>query len=316
MVQIVNNGSVTSNSGYIGGFMDSSGSVLVDGAGSKWTNSGDVHVGGDGRGTLIMQSGGKVKAAKLIIGPRGQVLGNGFIMASVANHGRLAPGQSIGALTIDGNYEQTDGVLEMEVAGPGQSDQLIVTGDATLGGTLKMVFLDGYAPRAGDMLKLFSVRGGFVEQGLNIELPNLMPGFEYQTGFNMESGMFSLTALNDAELTPLAGDYNGNGIVDAADYVVWRTNVGAATLNNRDGNSTGVVGQADYDFWRANFGRTATGSLATAADRAAVPEPTTFLWEFAGLAIWIILRCRTVVGKFETALSRSWAWRSEQTYRC
>jgi T5SS/PEP-CTERM-associated repeat protein len=274
-LKILNGGGVTSNSAVIGKDRDSIGTVLVDGADSKWTNSGDLRVGGVGLGTLIINDG-KVEAAKVIIGPQGAVLGNGLIMGSVANHGRLAPGQSIGALTIDGNYEQTDGVLEMEVSGPneGQSDQLIVTGDATLGGTLEMVFLDGYAPRAGDMLELFSVRGGFVEQGLNIELANLMPGFEYQTGFNMASGMFSLTALNNAELMPLAGDYNGNGRVDAADYVVWRANVGAATLNNRDVNSTGVVGQADYDFWRANFGRTAvTGSAATRSASGAIPEP-------------------------------------------
>jgi hypothetical protein len=51
-----------------------------------------------------------------------------------------------------------------------------------------------------------------------------------------------------------AGDYNGNGVVDAADYVTWRKNVGQATLNNRGTGISGQVGQADYDYWRSHFG--------------------------------------------------------------
>jgi hypothetical protein len=76
------------------------------------------------------------------------------------------------------------------------------------------------------------------------------------------SGTFTLTPLT---VTGVLGDYNGNGVVDAADYVVWRDN--PASLQN-EGASPGVVNQADYDFWRSRFGATAgSGTLAT------VPEP-------------------------------------------
>jgi hypothetical protein len=58
----------------------------------------------------------------------------------------------------------------------------------------------------------------------------------------------------------LSGDYNFDGSVDAADYVVWR---------KTDGSQEG------YDTWRAHFGETAgSGSGATASANAAVPEPT------------------------------------------
>ena len=40
------------------------------------------------------------------------------------------------------------------------------------------------------------------------------------------------------------GDYNRDGTVDAADYVVWRSGLGTTYT------------QADYDVWRANFGQT------------------------------------------------------------
>ncbi len=69
------------------------------------------------------------------------------------------------------------------------------------------------------------------------------------------------------ELTPaaaLAGDYNHNGVVDAADYVVWRKGLGTTYT------------QADYDVWRAHFGQTA-GSGAGASANAAVPEPATLV---------------------------------------
>jgi hypothetical protein len=71
------------------------------------------------------------------------------------------------------------------------------------------------------------------------------------------------------------GDYNGNGIVDAADYTVWRNNVGqpGSTLQNRDpNNGTGVVSQDDYNSWKTNFG---AGGGAGGVGGGAVPEPGT-----------------------------------------
>ena len=74
----------------------------------------------------------------------------------------------------------------------------------------------------------------------------------------------------------LPGDYNDDGVVDAADYTAWRDNVGAApgTLpNDIDG---GVIDDRQYQTWRAYFG----GSLAalqTASLGPAVPEPTSLV---------------------------------------
>jgi probable HAF family extracellular repeat protein len=76
---------------------------------------------------------------------------------------------------------------------------------------------------------------------------------------------------------PLPGDFNGNGTVDAADYVVWRKGLGTKYT------------QSDYDVWRANFGRTAgSGSGATAT--AAVPEPTTLVLLVFAAAGWCLRR--------------------------
>lgn len=68
----------------------------------------------------------------------------------------------------------------------------------------------------------------------------------------------------------LPGDFNDDGNVDAADYTVWRDQVGQSSdtlANDIDG---GLVGQAQYDRWVANYGQT-TSATAT------VPEPASLL---------------------------------------
>jgi hypothetical protein len=79
----------------------------------------------------------------------------------------------------------------------------------------------------------------------------------------------------------VSGDYNGNNIVDAADYTVWRDHLGQAfTLPNRDPTNSGNVNAQDYTFWKGRFGATSgAGALAGGA----VPEPATGLLALLGL---------------------------------
>lgn len=69
----------------------------------------------------------------------------------------------------------------------------------------------------------------------------------------------------------LPGDYNNNGKVDAADYTVWRDNLGAPTEASLNGNGDGINGvdNGDYTRWKSNF-----GNMAGAASASVVPEPT------------------------------------------
>ncbi len=73
----------------------------------------------------------------------------------------------------------------------------------------------------------------------------------------------------------LAGDYNNDGRVDAADYVVWRKNPGAF-----GGDPAG------YNTWRTNFGRT-SGSGAALESAAGVPEPMTWSLACLALVLWV-----------------------------
>ena len=54
------------------------------------------------------------------------------------------------------------------------------------------------------------------------------------------------------ETIAFPGDYNHNGTVDAADYVVWRHTLGqSGTSLAADGDGSGTIDQADYDEWCA-----------------------------------------------------------------
>jgi hypothetical protein len=80
------------------------------------------------------------------------------------------------------------------------------------------------------------------------------------------------------EILPnMPGDYNNDGSVDAADYVVWRKGLG--TTYTAD----------DYNIWRAHFGQTAGGGAglpSTGPLSAAVPEPTSLV--LCASSLWAI----------------------------
>jgi hypothetical protein len=88
---------------------------------------------------------------------------------------------------------------------------------------------------------------------------------------NYGTGANSQITLTLGGPVGVPGDYNQNGVVDAADYVVWRKKVGPGSLQNEGGISPGVVDGADYNFWRSRFG--ATSGAGAALDGGAVPEP-------------------------------------------
>jgi hypothetical protein len=68
------------------------------------------------------------------------------------------------------------------------------------------------------------------------------------------------------------GDYNDDGMVDAADYVAWRKTAGrtAAFFTGADGDGSGAVNDADYALWRSRFGGSAGRETPVSS---AVPEP-------------------------------------------
>jgi Concanavalin A-like lectin/glucanases superfamily/Dockerin type I domain len=68
------------------------------------------------------------------------------------------------------------------------------------------------------------------------------------------------------------GDFNRDGIVDAADYTLWRDQLGQIVIpgTSVDGTGDGTVDAGDYDVWVANFGHSAQGSGAGASAQSAL----------------------------------------------
>lgn len=91
----------------------------------------------------------------------------------------------------------------------------------------------------------------------------------------------------------LSGDYNRNGKVDAADYSIWRDQLGQSGNLAADGNEDNVVDMKDFELWRANFGR--TESAAAAGSRVAVPESAAFQLFGVALCIFVLGRRRSCI---------------------
>ncbi|MCI0682029.1 MAG: LamG domain-containing protein, partial [Gemmataceae bacterium] len=84
----------------------------------------------------------------------GSLVGAGTVQGDVENSATVAPGNSPGVITIDGNYTQSGaGTLAIEIGGTGESppefDRLIVNGTVTLAGTLTVSLINGFTPAEG-----------------------------------------------------------------------------------------------------------------------------------------------------------------------
>ncbi len=96
------------------------------------------------------------------------------------------------------------------------------------------------------------------------------------------------------ESPPVPGDYDGDHVVNAGDYVLWRKTLGNSVTplgSGADGSGDGTVGPEDYTFWRSRFGNPNPGSGASLGS-ALVPEPGTFVLAVVAMVGGILQRRR------------------------
>ena len=143
------------------------------------------------------------------------------------------------------------------------------------------------------------------------------PGASYTASRTFANPAFPLdwiefTFFNTVTDDGILGDYNNDLVVNAADYTVWRDNLGAGTaakpfkLPHEDPNvSPGLVRADDYNVWKSRFGNTPVSptratdfyirsieifddvavGAGSAASGSGVPEPSTLVYSVAaGLA--------------------------------
>jgi hypothetical protein len=196
--------------------------------------------------------------------------------------GTFSPGFSPALISAGNLAFAPTSTLLIELGGTARGsayDAIVASGSLGAAGVLQLALINGFNPSAGDSFDILdwgSLNGNFN----SLVLPSLAAGLTWNTSALYTSGVLSVAAT-----AGVPGDYNSNGIVDAADYTVWRDHLGQTfALPNRSSANTGPISTADYDVWKSNFGNH-SGSGASAG----VPEPSTLLMLLVGM---MTLCCR------------------------
>jgi hypothetical protein len=253
-------------------FTTGTGSIFIAPTGTLELNSGAVL---DARGPVTMSGTFNFLGGTLHVDNYTGDLNN--------QGGTLAPGHSAGNTNVSGIYkQQSPARLQIEIGGTAAGtsfDTLQVGGATVLSGALNVSLISGFTPSAGNAFQIVTANGGISGRFTSAALPALS-GLVWQLDY--QSNAISL-------IVAIPGDYNHNGTVDAADYIVWRKTLGqAGSALAADGNGNNQIDSGDLDVWRAHFGQTA-GSGTGATANSAVPEPATFV-----LLVWtaICWSCR------------------------
>jgi T5SS/PEP-CTERM-associated repeat protein len=264
----------------------STGSYVAIGSRIKTFAAGRIDVSTGGSVT-VGEGDPEGAAGALHVYPAGSLSGSGTIDGKLINHGAVAPGNSPGILTVEGDYAQSPGgTLMIEIGGTNKGihyDALDMSGSAMLGGLLNVSLVNGFIPTAGNSFEILAADLGVTGTFATQVLPALAGGLSWHVVYGANSVLLQVDAAG------LLGDYNNNGAVDAADFVLWRKTLGSGIALAND-DSPGV-GPDDYTRWRANFGRTA-GSGAGAHVNVAVPEPTALTMLVAALIGCLIVNTR------------------------
>jgi glucosylceramidase len=96
------------------------------------------------------------------------------------------------------------------------------------------------------------------------------------------TGAVYLDAISLTSVPLLTGDYDGNGVVDAADYTVWRDNFGTTNKLPNDPIG-GTISESQFVQWRTNFGATNAIQRTLAS---AIPEPSALELCLVGGFFW------------------------------
>ena len=242
--------------------VDVSSGMTVNVTNGALDNSGDLNVIGgvaNFAAASTNQAGAEINAINATLTFTGGLTNNGDVnLINSTVNGNLVNGAGSNSSLLGSNSFSDDLVLAggdtmlIDIAGglPSQFDVVTVGGDATLAGLILAVSLiSGFMPTAGQQFTVLTAN--------NIVDNGLMLGGSAANSFSLlvDSTSVVLQAIG------LPGDYNYDGTVDAADYVVWR---------KTDGTPAG------YNLWRTHFGQTA-GTGSGAITNAAVPESTTFM---------------------------------------
>jgi cyclophilin family peptidyl-prolyl cis-trans isomerase len=199
------------------------------------------------------------------------IRGGVSLQRNLVNQGTLAPGLELGSITAADYFQFPSGTLEIQLFGTvadTKYDRVVATDTAWLAGTLDVSLVGGFNPGPGSSFTVLTA-GSIVGAFSALELPMLSPGLVWD--YNRSQTSITLSVA--------AADFNRDGVVDAADYVLWRStqNSDVTPFSGADGNGDGRVDADDLQIWQANIGnlRGTTGGGGSIV--SVVPEPSSAL---------------------------------------
>jgi len=233
---IQSNGELTVTSGTLAvqtGSSVVSGGTLVAPTGLNKDGTGELDVTNNVvvTGTAAVNGGlfsvnGNLYAGNVVVNAGGTIGGSGFIVApNVVVNGNLSPGNSPGTLSVVGNLVLTGANSTIiEIASPTNYDRIVVSGQATLGGTLNAVAYGGGTITPGaryDFLQAGSITGEFdsliAPDGLRIRLLN--------------SGTVGTLLFGPGSYVPMAINQNQRNAAKALDTFIKATDGDQQTVS-------------------------------------------------------------------------------------
>lgn len=189
--------------GTYAGELDGDGGFVKTGAGTVNLTGNSTYTGP----TLVNAGGltvnGTLGNTAVTVGSGAFLGGSGTIAGDVVlqSGGFLAPGNSPGILTVGSLLLNAGSFTQMELEGAGVAgvdyDQIRVTGEATLGGTLELILGGGYVPQAGDSFVL-------------IDADTITPGSDFDVINGLGNALLFDTTITDdftLAITVLQTDY-------------------------------------------------------------------------------------------------------------
>lgn len=191
----VNSGVLDLNSQAIGNAITMNGGSLVNA--SAYTGTQTVTSASSWSGTVggamqvaaggIANTTGATFSGNTSVLSGGTLTGSGTFRGNGAIAGTLAPGNSPGLMTFEGDLTlEPTATLLFEIGGYDRGveyDAVDVGGDLTYGGDLALSLISGFTPEVGDTFVLFDVVGNYSGSFTNIDFQDGLGGtFDYSTG--------------------------------------------------------------------------------------------------------------------------------------
>lgn len=231
-------------------------------------------------GATLDLRGGAINSPSIEVFAGGRIVGAGSISGSVANAGTVSPGGAggVGTIEVGGFTQSAGGSLDIDLSGTsGIGDRLLVSGAATLAGTLRLFAEPGQTPLPGNYYQIMS----YGSSNGDVAVAN-------HTGYAGLRFARSLGATGlTIDLSAFPGDANLDALVNIADFAALAANFNATGLTWLEGDFTAdtAVTIADFALLAGNF------NLSPPAQRTSVPEPA------AGTILLVIALCRRSIAR-------------------